>query len=322
MAQKKPSSVAILMCTYNGELYLKEQLDSIQNQDDQNWTLYVSDDGSTDQTLPILKSYQALWGIDKLHILKGPRQGFQKNFISLITSKKIHADFYMLCDQDDVWLPQKITAAITYLETQDQTRPQLYCGRTSYVNKKLKFIEYSELFLRPRSFHNAIVQSIAGGNTMAFNNPYGDKIVTGSFDRTAKIWDANTGQRYHTLKGHKMEIVCLGFDPHGMLVATGSMDHTAKLWDVETGQEIFNLSGHRAEIVSLCFNTDGDKLLTASFDNTAKAKSGNERSALANMVTDAVANRGRKMKGFRDAAVEGLKPNVNVGRGPTKGNKA
>lgn len=62
-----------------------------------------------------------------------------------------------------------------------------------------------------------------------------DKIVTGSFDRTAKIWDANTGQRYHTLKGHKMEIVCLGFDPHGMLVATGSMDHTAKLWDVETG---------------------------------------------------------------------------------------
>ncbi len=98
--------------------------------------------------------------------------------------------------------------------------------------------------------------------TMAFNNPYGDKIVTGSFDRTAKIWDANTGQRYHTLKGHKMEIVCLGFDPHGMLVATGSMDHTAKLWDVETGQEIFNLSGHRAEIVSLCFNTDGDKLLT------------------------------------------------------------
>lgn len=64
---------------------------------------------------------------------------------------------------------------------------------------------------------------------------YRDKIVTGSFDRTAKIWDANTGQRYHTLKGHKMEIVCLGFDPHGMLVATGSMDHTAKLWDVETG---------------------------------------------------------------------------------------
>ena len=55
---------------------------------------------------------------------------------------------------------------------------------------------------------------------------------------------------------------------------------------------------------------------------TAKAKSGNRRSELANMVTDAVANRGRKMKGFRDAAVEGLKSDVNVGRGPTKGNRA
>lgn len=170
MAQKNSPLVAILMCTYNGDLYLKEQLDSIQTQDYQDWILYVSDDGSTDQTLPILKNYQALWGKDKLHILKGPRQGFQKNFISLITSKKIHADFYMLCDQDDVWLPKKITSAISHLQNQDQSRPQLYCGRTSYVNKKLKFIEHSELFLRPRSFQNAIVQSIAGGNTMAYNN--------------------------------------------------------------------------------------------------------------------------------------------------------
>jgi hypothetical protein len=54
----------------------------------------------------------------------------------------------------------------------------------------------------------------------------------------------------------------------------------------------------------------------------AKSKSGSERSALADMVTDAVANRGRKMQSFRDAAVEPLKPRVNVGRGPTKGNKA
>lgn len=62
-----------------------------------------------------------------------------------------------------------------------------------------------------------------------------DKIVTGSFDKRAKIWDAKTGECLQTLKGHKMEIVCLSFDPHGMIVATGSMDHTAKLWDVETG---------------------------------------------------------------------------------------
>jgi len=78
-------------------------------------------------------------------------------------------------------------------------------------------------------------------NTTCSQTYFSDKIVTGSFDKKAKIWDANTGQCYHTLKGHKMEIVCLSFDPHGMLVATGSMDNTAKLWDVETGQEIFTL---------------------------------------------------------------------------------
>ncbi len=112
--------------------------------------------------------------------------------------------------------------------------------------------------------------TIPSGNPNLALTDCSDKIVTGSFDKKAKIWDANTGQCYHTLKGHKMEIVCLSFDPHGMLVATGSMDNTAKLWDVETGQEIFTLQGHKAEIVSLHFNTDGDKLLTSSFDNTAK----------------------------------------------------
>lgn len=93
---------------------------------------------------------------------------------------------------------------------------------------------------------------------MAFNNPFGNLIMTGSFDKTAKIWDSNTGEMKTTLKGHKQEIVCLSFDPHGVLAATGSMDNTAKIWDVEKGTCLFNLDGHKAEIVSLNFNTEGD----------------------------------------------------------------
>lgn len=69
--------------------------------------------------------------------------------------------------------------------------------------------------------------------TMAFNVPFGDKIVTGSFDRTAKLWDTNTGKLLSTFSGHSMEIVCLSFDPTGFLVATGSMDGTAKIWEVD-----------------------------------------------------------------------------------------
>lgn len=105
---------------------------------------------------------------------------------------------------------------------------------------------------------------------IAFNNPYGDKVITGSFDKTCKVWNAETGELYHTLRGHATEIVCLSFNQQGDIIATGSMDNTAKLWDTETGQELASLTGHTAEIVSLSFNQQGDKLITGSFDHTTK----------------------------------------------------
>lgn len=55
------------------------------------------------------------------------------------------------------------------------------------------------------------------------------QVATGSFDKTAKIWDANTGQLYHTFRGHATEIVCLAFNPASTVLATGSMDNTAKV---------------------------------------------------------------------------------------------
>ena len=61
MVQKRSPSVAILMCTYNGENFLEEQLDSIQNQDYKNWTLFVNDDGSKDATLDILKRHHPIF---------------------------------------------------------------------------------------------------------------------------------------------------------------------------------------------------------------------------------------------------------------------
>ena len=67
---------------------------------------------------------------------------------------------------------------------------------------------------------------------MAFNVPYGNKICTGSFDETAKIWDTFTGKNLDTYSGHTGEVVAIAFDPNGLLVGTGSMDCTARLWDV------------------------------------------------------------------------------------------
>ena len=96
---------------------------------------------------------------------------------------------------------------------------------------------------------------------------YGDKVATGSFDHTAKLWNVDNGDCISTYTGHEMEIVCLQFDPMSTQLLTGSMDKTAKLWNIETEQEIFQIE-HDGEVISASFNMDGDKILTGSFDKT------------------------------------------------------
>ena len=173
-------SVAILMCTYNGEAFLEEQLDSIQHQNYKNWRLYVNDDGSKDATLDILKQYQKKWGVKKLIIRQGPKKGFSQNFLQIIKDPKIKADLYFLSDQDDIWMPHKLSYTINKISKLDPLKPNLYCARTTYVSSDAKHIlGQSDLFMRQPSFKNAIVQSIAGGNTMAFNNRL--KIIVSQF---------------------------------------------------------------------------------------------------------------------------------------------
>jgi len=162
--------IAILLCTYNGEKFLAEQLDSLESQNHQNWVLYVSDDGSNDQTIKILQQYQMKWPLGKLIIRKGPQKGYCQNFLSLACDPEIKADYYAFCDQDDVWLPEKLSIALqAILGRQNIYIPFLYCGRTQYVAGDLSIIGASPLFVFPPSFRNALVQSIAGGNTMVFN---------------------------------------------------------------------------------------------------------------------------------------------------------
>lgn len=182
--------VAILLCTYNGALFLAEQLDSLESQAHQNWVVIASDDGSSDQTLEILREYQAKWPSGKLTIRSGPQKGFCQNFLSLACNPEIKADYYAFCDQDDVWLPEKLGAALrNILSNQSDARPYLYCGRTKYVNVNLKPCGMSPLFVFPSSFRNALVQSIAGGNTMVFNQAVKNLIESiGPVDAPSHDW--------------------------------------------------------------------------------------------------------------------------------------
>ena len=162
--------VAILLATYQGERYLPEQLDSFARQTYGNWRAWASDDGSTDQTLPILRRYQAQWTPGQLTILQGPAQGSSRNFVSLTHNPDIQADYYAYSDQDDIWEDDKLERALAWLKTQSADKPALYCTRTRLVDANNQEIGLSPNFTRPPGFANALMQNITGGNTMVFNH--------------------------------------------------------------------------------------------------------------------------------------------------------
>jgi glycosyltransferase involved in cell wall biosynthesis len=181
--------VAILMCTYNGAVYLQEQLESFSSQSHTDWTLYVSDDGSTDETLSILADYQRRWGAERLVVFEGPRQGFGKNFISLLKRPEVQARYYAFSDQDDIWHGNKLERSVARLgEVADQI-PALYCSRTRLIDANRRPIGFSPLFSRPPSFRNALVQSLAGANTMLINNPARDVLLQLPEDNTIVAHD-------------------------------------------------------------------------------------------------------------------------------------
>lgn len=173
----EPARVAILMCTYNGASFLREQLESFACQTYAHWTLYVSDDGSTDQTRSIIEEYQARWGTHRLVGFDGPREGFGKNFISLLKRPEVNADFYAFSDQDDVWFNDKLERGVDYLMTKPATTPSLYCSRSQLVDGSRHALGFSPLFARTPSFQNALVQSLAGANTMMINHAARDLLV-------------------------------------------------------------------------------------------------------------------------------------------------
>ena len=156
------------MGCYFGQDYLAAQLDSIQAQSYRHWKVWAADDGSTDATPELLERYQASWGRDRLAVRRGPQQGFVANFLALVCDDGIQADYFAYSDQDDVWAPEKLANAVAWLASVPAGIPALYCSRTRLF-KGVRTVGCSPRHRRPPSFANALVQNIAGGNTMVFN---------------------------------------------------------------------------------------------------------------------------------------------------------
>lgn len=167
--QPSVPKVAILLCTMQAQHFLAHQLNSIATQTHPAWAIWASDDGSDDHTHAILEYYQSHWGEDRISIHAGPAEGSTANFLSLTCRADIDADYFAYADQDDVWEADKLERAVAWLKTVPEDVPALYGSRTLLVDARNQHLGYSPLFGRQPSFQNALVQSIAGGNTMVFN---------------------------------------------------------------------------------------------------------------------------------------------------------
>lgn len=161
--------VAVLMTVHNGARFLDEQIESLVRQSVEPIDLWVSDDGSEDKTAEIIARTVGEWTKGEARCLHGPGRGFAENYRALMTMPEVDADYVAFCDQDDHWDDDKLATAIAWLETQPEGHPALYCSRTRIVSEDGSTIGVSQLFPRQPSFRNALVQSIAGGNTMVMN---------------------------------------------------------------------------------------------------------------------------------------------------------
>lgn len=137
-------TIAVLLGTYNGGRYLKELLESLLFQTINDFQLYIRDDGSTDDTIQIIQEYQQRYSNITIIENKGKNAGAKKNFELLLTEVK--ADYYMFCDQDDVWLPNKIEVSLTklkQLERQYGDIPLLVHTDLKVVDENLRTIDSS-----------------------------------------------------------------------------------------------------------------------------------------------------------------------------------
>lgn len=172
--------VAIWLATRNGAAFLDEQLRSLAAQSHPSIDIWVSDDGSTDATPAILSAWQGRWPKGAFSVGKGPGRGFAENFRALIANDAAQADYFACCDQDDIWETRKLQTALAWMRAQDGSLPLLFCSRTLIVSQSGEPIGMSPLFSRKPSFRNALVQSIAGGNTMVLNRAARDIVALAS----------------------------------------------------------------------------------------------------------------------------------------------
>lgn len=169
--------IAILLATYNSSKYISEQLNSLFAQTYKDWKLYVRDDGSTDNTVAIIKEYVSKYP-EKVYLVNdnlGSLKSYH-NFVALM--KAVSCDYYMFCDHDDVWLPNKIEISMKEMLAQEKLHkglPILIHTDMKVVDQNLNvlsdsFWKYSRFLPNHTKFWELVCCNCVNGCTMLFNN--------------------------------------------------------------------------------------------------------------------------------------------------------
>lgn len=148
LAEEKDRSLSVLLATYNGERFLREQLDSLIRQSYKNFQVYIRDDGSSDNTIAIIQEYMDKYG-DKFILVEDDvsNRGPMNSFMYLLSV--VDSDYYMFCDQDDVWLENKIQDSIEKIQVIERLNP----GKPVMVHTDLRIVD-ENLNVLSRSFWN------------------------------------------------------------------------------------------------------------------------------------------------------------------------
>ncbi len=162
--------VAVIIAFYNGNEYIEEQLKSIFSQTHKNIKIFIFDDNSKNSFNRNLNSINHE-KISEISIIKRKNNiGYAKNFLYGINDIDKDFEYYAFCDQDDIWEKNKIEIALKSCEIKNSKKPILFFSRTSYYNLDCsKKLGSSKNHKKQPSFKNALVQNIAGGNTIVMN---------------------------------------------------------------------------------------------------------------------------------------------------------
>jgi len=179
------SKVGILLATYNGEKYIKDQIDSIIKQTYHNWTIYISDDNSTDKTIEIINEYKKKLGEKIIIIENNSKFSSAKLNFANVFEKVNDADYYMFCDQDDEWDENKINDLLINIKKQEKMNNEpilVYCD-SKIVDSNMQVIadslvEYANKELPSKNLmKHVLIENYFPGCAVMFNKKLKDKTV-------------------------------------------------------------------------------------------------------------------------------------------------